>query len=65
MAVDFPMLFDTALCKSEDYGWSFMDVGVSAIMFAAGFSSSLICTHTNKKRKGVIEELFNVITGNI
>jgi len=46
MAVDFPLLFDTALCKSEDYGWSFMDVGVSAIMFAAGFSSSMICTHT-------------------
>lgn len=45
MAVDYPLFFGRHLAKAEDYGWSFMDVGVSAVMFAAGMSNSLISTH--------------------
>ena len=40
--VDFPLLFDRYNCKAEDYGWAMMDIGVSAVMFASGFSNSLI-----------------------
>lgn len=42
MAIDFPLLFERYLCKSEDYGWALMDVGVSAVMFSSGFGHKLI-----------------------
>jgi len=40
--VDFPLIFPRYNCKAEDYGWAMMDIGVSAVMFASGFSNSLI-----------------------
>jgi len=63
MAVDYPLFFDRSLAKAEDYGWSFMDVGVSAVMFAAGFSNTLICTHEtpSKKNKSLLRELVSMI----
>lgn len=54
MMVDFPTIFPRYHCKAEDAGWAMMDVGVSAIMFSSGFSSSLIVSHRSptKKRSG-------------
>lgn len=67
MAVDYPLFFDRSLAKAEDYGWSFMDVGVSAVMFAAGFSNTLICTHDipSKKNRSLCKELVGMIFQNI
>lgn len=42
MAVDYPLLFERYLCKSEDHGWALMDVGVSAVMFSSGYANKLI-----------------------
>ena len=42
LMVDFPLIFPRYNCKAEDYGWAMMDIGVSAVMFASGFSNSLI-----------------------
>ena len=42
MTVDYPPLFPRYLCKTEDYGWSLMDVGVSSVMLISGMSSKLI-----------------------
>ena len=63
MAVDYPLFFDRSLAKAEDYGWSFMDVGVSAVMFAAGYSNSLICTHEipSKKNRSFLRELGSML----
>ena len=63
MAVDYPLFFDRSLAKAEDYGWSFMDVGVSAVMFAAGYSNSLICTHEipSKKKRSFLRELGSML----
>ena len=66
MAVDYPLFFDRSLAKAEDYGWSFMDVGVSAVMFAAGYSNSLICTHEipSKKNRSFLRELGSMLFQN-
>ena len=37
MVVDFPWIFPRFLVKTEDYGLSVMDIGVSAVMFTMGF----------------------------
>jgi hypothetical protein len=57
--VDFPLLFDRYNCKAEDYGWAMMDIGVSAVMCASGFSISLIVQHKihSKKQKSLLVEL--------
>jgi len=59
LMVDFPLLFDRYNCKAEDYGWAMMDIGVSAVMFASGFSTSLIVQHKipSKKQKSLLVEL--------
>ncbi len=45
LAVDFPLIFPRINCKTEDYGWALMDVGVSSVMIASGISNRLINTH--------------------
>ena len=67
MMVDLPALFPRYHCKCEDAGWSMMDIGVSAIMFASGFSSGLIVTHKapSKKRPPLIKRIVKALTGNI
>ena len=45
MVVDFPPLFNRKLVKTEDEGWSLMDVGVSSIMLTTALSSKLCITY--------------------
>lgn len=65
MAVDYPLLFDRWLCKSEDHGWALMDVGVSAVMFSSGFANKLIVKHKTAKKANFWKELMGSVTGNL
>lgn len=66
MQVDLPLLFPRHQAKAEDYGWSLMDVGVSAVMLASGVTNRLIVTHRDsKKGKSLIGELLQAITSNL
>ena len=67
MMVDYPKIFPRQHCKAEDAGYSTMDVGVSAIMFASGFCSSLIISHKapSKPRPNLLVRLYKAIFGNI
>ena len=58
MLVDFPQLFGRFMCKTEDKGWSLMDVGVSSVMYAAGIGHRLVVTHPSAKtNRGFISDL--------
>ena len=67
MMVDFPKIFPRYHCKAEDAGWAMMDVGVSAIMFSSGFSSSLIVSHKSpsKKQMGPFRRIFKALSSNL
>ena len=67
LMVDFPLIFPRYNCKAEDYGWAMMDIGVSAVMFASGFSNSKIVQHNipSKKKKSLLVELIESITQNL
>lgn len=41
LAVDFPVIYPRKFCKTEAYGYSLMDVGCAAVLFAQGVSHSL------------------------
>ena len=66
MTVDYPPLFPRYLCKTEDYGWSLMDVGVSSVMFTTGMSSRLIVQHKTASRKNpnFLRELISMFITN-
>jgi len=66
MAVDYPPLFPRFLCKTEDYGWSLMDVGVSSVVVTSGLSNRLIVQHrtSNKKNIGFVKELIAACVSN-
>jgi phosphatidylinositol glycan class W len=66
MTVDYPPLFPRYLCKTEDYGWSLMDVGVSSVMFTSGMSSRLIVQHKTASRKtpNFMRDLFAAFSTN-
>lgn len=65
--VDFPSIFPRMHCKGEDAGWAMMDIGVSAISFAAGFSNSLITLHDtpSKPPPNIFTRLWRALTANI
>lgn len=66
MQVDFPGLFPRHQLKAEDYGWSLMDVGVSATMFASGMTNRMVVADMDsKKGKSFIKELITSITSNL
>jgi len=41
LAVDFPLVFQRSLCKTEEYGISLMDTGVAMITLNAGMTSRM------------------------
>lgn len=41
MAVDFPPLFNRKLTKTEESGWSMMDVGVSSLIILGALGSKV------------------------
>lgn len=65
MAVDYPLLFERRLCKSEDSGWALMDVGVAAVMFSSGYANKLIVQHKTTRKPNFWKELFQSVSGNL
>lgn len=58
MAVDYPIIFERYLCKTEDDGWGLMDVGVSATMFCTGITNKLISIHSETSRRLTFKQEF-------
>lgn len=51
------------MCKTEDRGWSLMDVGVSSVMFASGIGHKLVVTHASAKTKqSFLTDFFAILT---
>ena len=66
MQVDFPLIFPRHQVKAEDYGWSMMDVGVSATMLASGMTNRMVVADMDsKKGKSFLKELMQSITSNL
>jgi len=66
MAVDFPTLFSRNQIKTEDFGWSLMDVGVSSVMVASAMGNRLILGHkSTQKRIALFTDLKNVLVSNV
>ena len=64
LQVDFPELFARELCKTEEFGVSLMDVGVSLITLNSGMSSRKARPWLEVKTcSEIIKELFHSMIG--
>ena len=64
LAVDFPEIFARELCKTEEFGVSLMDVGVSLITLNSGMSSRKARPWlADKTWSGILKELFLSLMG--
>ena len=64
LAVDFPEIFARELCKTEEFGVSLMDVGVSLITLNSGMSNRKARPWLGVKNcNGILKELFDSVVG--
>lgn len=62
--VDFPMFFDRPLCKTEDFGWGLMDLGVSAVVFSSALVNKLNVSNL-ANRTSFVQDISRAFFGNI